>query len=314
MKKIFVFKTILFLFLFAICCQFQSFAKNYKVAVVMDNIIPDTQTCLDKAQAYLQNLGYKIDYSIFDLSKDDTAISSVQQGYDLILTFGTKSVTGLKSSVKDTPIVFCFVFNMIKYGLPAEGTASGTNLTGISMDFPVSDQLSLLKSVLPDASHVGVLSGPDSASLVDTAKAQQAQLGLQITQENVNSPIEVPGILSRLGNKIDVLWLLPDIKVLSKDSLMAIMSYSVKNNVPVMGCTHTMTKIGALFSYTYNFSALGSQAGEVINKILSGQKPGAIAISTPDKIGYSINLKIMRSYNLSIPKKIISAAEITIDN
>lgn len=292
---------------------FTAEAKLVRIAVVSDDSIQKGDVSVAGLKDFLSANGYKegsaVKYDEYSVA-DKSAFSRISSiNYDLICVVGTNAALAAKSAIKDKPIVFLMVVNPAKSKLVNSIDSPGANITGASLDVPVDIQLKLLKKVLPDQTKIGVIYGAYSSSIIDSAKSLEGELNIKLVPVSVSDVSEVPHALDSLKGKMDVLWLLYDGTVCTKDSLLVIITSSVKNKFPIMGFAPNLVRAGALLSYSYDPQDIGSQAGELALKILNGEEPGALAVTVPRKAGYVLNLKTAEYLDIKLSSNIIKGAD-----
>jgi putative ABC transport system substrate-binding protein len=70
---------------------------------------------------------------------------------------------------------------------------------------------------------------------------------------------------------------------------------------------------GGLMSYGPNFPDLFRRAGDLVDKILRGAKPGEIPVEQPTKFDLVINLTTARALALKIPEALLLRADEVIE-
>lgn len=227
----------------------------------------------------------------------------------LVLTFGSATTKLVSDTIKDIPMVFSVVLNPVEAKIVQTMGPSGTNLTGVSLDIPLKQQLELLKKILPQAVKVGVFYDPkNSRDIIEEATKLQTELNIQIIAVKINVATEVPRAIKEIGDKIDVFWLIPDVSVYTKDSLPFILQSCLDNKIPVMGFAEYLVRAGALFSYMYDYRDMGRQTGEIAARILAGEAAGGIPVAVPRRVNYILNLKVAAALEVKIPSKALKEA------
>ncbi len=222
----------------------------------------------------------------------------------LVLAVGLKAALVAKLEVVDIPVIYCMVLD------PAKNSLNAPNMTGIMLEVPIDRQLSTMRSVLPRVKRIGVLYDPEkTAGLVDEARRQAKALGLEITARQVRSEKDVPTTLRSVVREIEALWLIPDSTVLSEESLSFMLTTALDSNVPVVGFSSELVRIGALVGLSVSYDDVGRQAGVLTKKILSGQpipSPGAVS---PDRLRLALNLKTAKFLKIQIPPEVVNRAD-----
>jgi len=284
-----------------------------KVAVIVDRQVKMVDSAVTGFKDALADGGYKegqdAAYENYDAGQDISGLQSSK--YDIVCAVGTSAVKKAKDRIKDKPLIFTMVLNPVRSDVVRLMSGSGTNITGASLDMPVDVQLKLLKRILPSAIRVGVLYGPRLARLIGEARNLQDELNIKIVPVSVYNSTEVPANLKDLSSGIDVLWLVPDGNVCTRESLSYILSFCMQRKLPVMGFAPNIVKAGALFSYSYDFRDIGRQAGELALKVIAGENPGTIPISVPRKAGYVLNSNTAEYLGIQFPSDIKKGAEET---
>jgi putative ABC transport system substrate-binding protein len=76
-----------------------------------------------------------------------------------------------------------------------------------------------------------------------------------------------------------------------------------------MGPFPSFVKAGALFTLAWDDKDVGRQSGELALRILAGESPNQIPLTTPRMIYLVLNLRTAEQIKLKIPPHIVSVAK-----
>jgi putative tryptophan/tyrosine transport system substrate-binding protein len=92
----------------------------------------------------------------------------------------------------------------------------------------------------------------------------------------------------------------------------AILSHAARFALPTMGF-YSEARAGALLSYAPDGNGTGRQVGVYTGRILKGEKPGDLPVIRSTKFEFVINLKTAKALGLTIPTKLLVAADKVIE-
>ena len=172
------------------------------------------------------------------------------------------------------PIVYVMVLD------PDSVISGNRRVTGVRMEVPPQLQFEKIRAALPHTAAIGTLYDPSqTGSVVQTAHTVARNLNLRFLAEPVAAPQQVPSALANLEGKIDALWMLPDITVLTAQTVEFIMLFSLQHQVPVVTFSEKYLDTGAFMAISWDAVDMGRQAGELANDILfKGRKPKSFSI------------------------------------
>jgi len=251
-----------------------------------------------------------IEYNLSLESPHKNQINSIRElNPDLIVTIGSRSTAFLSENIRDIPIVFSAVLNPISSGFAQSMRSAGGNLTGASLDIPIRTQLEKFKLIVPGLQKVGVICTHDSEPVVQEAKRVCREIGLELVPVIISSEKEIPEAIEKLGQKVDGLWAVADTVVFTPQSTQYLLLYTLRQGIPFQGPFTSFVKAGALFTLAWNDKDVGRQAGELAVRVLAGENPEYIPITTPRMIYLILNLRTAEQINLDIPPHIVSVAK-----
>jgi putative tryptophan/tyrosine transport system substrate-binding protein len=83
--------------------------------------------------------------------------------------------------------------------------------------------------------------------------------------------------------------------------------------LPTMHALREGVEVGGLMSYGPNYPDLFRRAGDYVDKILHGAKPGDIPVEQPTKFDFVINLTTAKALGLEVPPTLLARADEVIE-
>ncbi|MBC2695964.1 MAG: ABC transporter substrate-binding protein [Desulfobacteraceae bacterium] len=223
---------------------------------------------------------------------------------DIVLAIGMGALQVVKE-IKDIPVVYMMVFN------PASIIFGKKNIFGVSMSIPPEKQLNLFLKVLPHVKNIGLLYDPDRTGyIVKDAMIAAGKMNINLIAKEIQNSRDVPSELLGMRKKIDVFWMLPDLTLITPATIKFLLLFSLENKIPVLAFSDKYVELGALMSINIDAFDIGSQAGEIVNAIVSGSDLKNIKKVDARKSLISINANIARKLEININNNIIKEARI----
>ncbi|MBE9535544.1 MAG: ABC transporter substrate-binding protein [Proteobacteria bacterium] len=290
-------------------------AEDVRVAVVVSSSVNPYKEALEAYYDELRKRGLAFRSMEFfmDKSLDSGNIVSRIRAYKpaLIHSVGTDATRLIKESIKDVPVVFSMVLNPVAGGIIESMQASGNNLTGASMDLPVSLQFSYIRKLKPATKKIGVIySEKETGAVVREAKKYARRIGLELVAEAVDGPQGVPRAINRLKRKVDFIWSVADGNVFTRETVRELLLVSLRRKLPLMGLSPAFVKAGALFSLSIYPDKVGRQAAGLTMDVLAGEKPSTIPITVPTDSELLVNKNTLKMLGLELSSSILKEAKI----
>ncbi|MFY9221168.1 MAG: ABC transporter substrate-binding protein [Blastocatellia bacterium] len=305
LKKLIQLTVLLAITLFIITETFA--VQTRKIAIVKSKNLVQFQDAISGFKKALQEEQIFVKTEEYDLvDGGQRVVESIKLfSPDLIVPIGSVATKFAQENFRDIPIVFAMVLYPLSMNSNIRNITE--NITGASMDIPILKQFETIKDVLPGAKKIGVLYDPNQTGQIIAEAQQVAQLlGMELVGIKVNSNAEVLGAIKGLERKIDILWTVVDSTIFSGKVTEFIITYSLQNNIPVMGFSTSFVESGALFCLTQDFVDIGRQTAEITKLVLSGTKPKEIKIAAARKVSLILNLRIAKEIGVNISEKVIN--------
>jgi len=205
---------------------------------------------------------------------------------DIVLAVGRDALSTAKN-IKDIPIVYLMVLN------PQTMLSEEKNITGVSMNISPEKQLTALLEALPQTKRIGIVYDPSrTAYFVSDAQYAARKMGVTLLAKKAESPKEVPSLIMDMKGKIDAFWMLPDITVVTSDTVEFLILFSMENNIPLLTFSEKYLELGAFMSTAIDPFDMGVQAAEMANNILREKDGKSIQQVNARRMIVSTNLMI----------------------
>lgn len=256
---------------------------------------------------------------LFENSQADGGIASqivtnfASQNVDLICGIATpmaQSAYGVGRK-QDIPVIFTAVTDPIAAQLADADGAPVGEITGTSDKLPVTEQLQMIRTMLPDAKTIGIMfttSEVNSLSTIEEYKAAAPEYGFEIVDTGISTSADVPLAADSLLEKADCITNLTDNTVVA--SLPVILDKAAKKNIPVFGSEIEQVKIGCLAAMGLDYIDLGKQTGKMAAAVLKGEKKASeMNFEVIKEAAFYGNSKVAENLGITIPEELTSSAK-----
>lgn len=279
------------------------------LVLVSQDALPYDQA-LEGFRRSLAQAGGKVEVTLENMAGDSgrgraRVARTSRDGTSVILALGGLASEAALQAPGRPPVVAAMV-------LRTKALRGVANATGVGLEFPVDQQLSWLRRLLPARGRVSVLFSPqENAERMRDAQQAADRLGLDLGAIEVRTPADIPNALERVARGSGMLWGITDSVVLSPESARGLLLFSFRNRIPVVGVSTNWVRAGALCGFDRDYVDVGSQAAEMVLAILSGTPAEAIPPAPPRKMCSALNLKTARLMQIEFsPEALKGACEV----
>jgi putative tryptophan/tyrosine transport system substrate-binding protein len=247
------------------------------------------------------------------------AAELVRRRVAVIATSGGPAVAfAAKAATTTIPIVFIVNEDPVSLGLVASLARPGGNATGINILTAelTAKRLDLLRELVPGAARVGVLVNPAQATsaestLRDVAAAARIT-GLQIKVLNASTNLEIEAAFaSFMRERPDALFVGADAYFFSRRVQLTHLASHL--SIPATYAQRDYVEAGGLMSYGSNLTDAFRQIGVYAGRILKGAKAADLPVVQSSKFELVINISTARMLGLTVPDKLLVAADEVIE-
>lgn len=232
----------------------------------------------------------------------------------VIVPISTPSAQAVVSATRDIPVVFTAVSDPLGAELIKDMEKPGGNVTGLSDMSPVADHVALIKEITPNAKSIGFIYNTAEANSVSTLaalKAEAEKAGLTIIESVATKSSEVQGAARALVGRVDVIYVPTDNTIVS--AFEAAVGVAEEAKIPLYAGDTDSVNRGALAALGFNYFDVGKQTGQIVVRVLKGEKPGDIPVRVAAGTDLVINKKAAAKMGVTFPDSITSRATKTIE-
>jgi putative ABC transport system substrate-binding protein len=231
---------------------------------------------------------------------------------------GIPAILAAKAATTTVPVVFIVSEDPVRLGLVKSLARPEGNLTGINFynSELVAKQLELLRELVPQGIAVAVFVNPANANTFeatsrDIEPAARA-MGLEIKLLRASTSREIDAAFASLGSEQ------PNALFIGNDAFfnsrrVQFVQLAAHHRLPAIYSGREYSEIGGLISYGTNIGDAYRQAGLYAGRILKGAKPGDLPVVQSSKFELVINHQTARTLGLSVPDKLLVAADEVIE-
>ena len=235
----------------------------------------------------------------------------------VIAAFGSSATAAAKNATATIPIVFALDEDPVRLGLVASLSRPGGNLTGANFfaNEVVAKRLELLRELVPAARRIAVLVNPTYPATETTlreAGPAASAMGLQIDVLNASTSGEINAAFAGFVRER------PDGLFVAGDPFFSIrriqlVNLASRHGIPATFSSREFPDVGALMSYGTNIADAWRQAGTYAGRILKGAKPADLPVVQAAKFELVINAQTARMLGLTVPDRLLVAADEVIE-
>ena len=255
---------------------------------------------------------------IYENANGDGSLSSqiitnfVSNDVDMVCAIATPIAQSAYSVTKrsDIPVIYTAVTDPVLAELATEDQMPVGNITGTSDKLPVSEQLSMIREILPEAKTVGILYSTNevnSQAAIEEYKKAAPEFGLEIVESGISTSADIPLAAEQLAAKVDCISNLTDNNVVS--SLPVVLEAASKNGIPVFGSEIEQVKRGCLAAMGLDYIALGEQTGRMAAQVLKGEKEASeMPYELIEGAAFYGNTEAAENLGIELPESLTSSA------
>lgn len=293
-------------------------AENVTVAVTAIVEHPALDAARDGVKAALAEAGYKEGENLtflYESAQGNAATAAqiarqfVGESPTVIVPIATPSAQAVVSATRDIPVVFTAVSDPLGAQLINDMEKPSGNVTGLSDMSPVAEHITLIKEITPNAKTVGFIYNTAEANSVSTLallKEEADKAGLTIVESVATKSSEVQGAARALVGRADVIYIPTDNTIVS--AFEAAAGVATESKIPLYAADTDSVARGAVAALGFNYFDVGKQTGEVVVRILKGEKPGDIPVRVATGSNLVLNKGVAEKVGVTFPESVTKRA------
>lgn len=265
----------------------------------------------DELNKYYKDSNKKINIDYQNAQGEQANCNTIAQKFvndkkDIIIAIGTPSAQSAVNLTKDIPIIVSGIGDPIGARLVTNLNKPNVNVTGIINLPPISKQIELMHTLLPNAKKIGLLycsSEINSSYQIKLAKEKLDSLGLEYIDLTVANANEIQQIMLSAANKVDAIFSPTDNIIANSMANVAMIEESRK--IPVVCADASMTKIGGTVTYSVDYYDMGVATAKKTIEVLEGINDiKNIPLEPSENYNFVVNTNMINKLGLSIPNDI----------
>jgi putative tryptophan/tyrosine transport system substrate-binding protein len=233
-----------------------------------------------------------------------------------IVVVGGVAVPAAKRATSVIPIVFTLAQDPVGSGLVASLARPGGNVTGLSTQSGdlFDKRLEILREIVPGLRRLGIIANRDNPAValeISDAHEKARKLGIDVIISNVVGADDIAPAIEALKGRADALYVCTD--PLVNTHRIRINTFALAARLPTMHANRDFIEAGGLISYGANYPDLFRRAGDYVDKIMRGAKPGDLPVEQPTKFDLVINLITAKALGIVVPPSLLARADEVIE-
>ncbi len=228
---------------------------------------------------------------------------------DVIVAIATPSAQAAASVTKTIPVVFSVVTDPLGAKIVPSLSQPGGNVTGLSDMVNVKQHLALVKEFVPGLKTLGVPYNPGETNAVSIVKALKAEAqlqGISVIESAAPKSSDVMIASKQLVGKVDAIYCPTDNTIIS--AFESVVKVGIDAQIPVFAGDTGSVARGAVAAVGYDYFDLGRQTGDIVVRILQGEKPGSIDVKMAQGTDLFVNPAMAAKMGVQVPPAALARA------
>jgi putative ABC transport system substrate-binding protein len=172
-----------------------------------------------------------------------------------------------------------------------------------------------VKEIVPGLKTLGLLydSASDSSrASAESIKALGPKMGFTVIEAAAMGLNNVPSAAQSLVGRVDAIFVPNDTTVYA--TFESVVKVAQDAHVPLFSAERRSVQRGSIGTVGFDFGQIGMKTAEMVDKVLSGTKPGDLDViymeNEPGALGLYLNKASAEKMGVTIPKELLDRAAI----
>lgn len=208
-----------------------------------------------------------------------------QEKLSLLVVLGTPALILTAPAIKRTPVVFAMVADPFQTGAaynPDQPEDHQDNITGLASPPPLKEAIQELRRLFPAKRHWGLIYDPADGSSQELRQHLTRELAAAEQTLTLVSWAQQPqaeaAVQELIRQGVEVAFIPPD--GTAPRYAAALLAAGQNRKLLVVNGNPRVTGSGAVLHLTLDYEALGREAAALARRVLAGERPKNIPIST----------------------------------
>jgi putative ABC transport system substrate-binding protein len=240
----------------------------------------------------------------------------VQRRVAAIVAMGGPPTVAAKAATKSIPIIFRTGFDPVASGYVDSLNRPGGNVTGVFILNPQAlfKRLEALHELVPSAKTIAffyTMTGDATERLYKDGFQKAAEpLGVKMVLLSASHVDELEKIFAEAEGEGAGAILVNDHPVFAAGNGKLITDLAARYKIPTMYPSRFYVGTGGLISYGSDNREANRELGDLVGRVLKGEKPADLPVRQVTKLELVINAKTATSLGLTIPIPLLGLAEV----
>jgi putative ABC transport system substrate-binding protein len=233
-----------------------------------------------------------------------------------VMVVGGAAVPAARKATSVIPIVFTIDPDPLGSGWVASLARPGGTVTGLSNQSGdlVSKRVELLREIVPGLRRLAIMANADYPAAkreIGDVQTTARKLGIDVTLSELWRADDIGSAIEAFKGQAQALYVVSD--SFANTNRVRINTFALTAHLPTMHANREYIETGGLVSYGANYPDLFRRAGDYVDRILRGAKPGELPVEQPTKFDLVINLTTAKALGLTVPPTLLARADEVIE-